>query len=655
MGNASSLDRRNNVVSVPESEDNLRRRTQSSAAVLDNSERETAFLDNVNAPIENIIERIEVDPSVILDREFKKIYWSTNDVLQWLEMKGWDQYKRAFLEKKIDGTSLAELRPLTLVRELRVSPLNAFPLFNDISPLFLSSNFRVKNFDLDFRRKVDISMIEENPNKRINFRTALKLLSGFRLKDVEGSDPAMEYFIGKLGREVLIFLRRPPTAKEQAILGGWPIPEEKVCSNEKEQEGESPSRSICSPLTLKTPGPGPTTGGYSSEEGDECPICLTPFQDGRKLMALPCAHLFCQKCITDWLRHDRSCPICLMNPDDEELSLALLDDEESTPCSPSSALTTSTVPTIRDKEFEADPLFANFLTGPNLGPSLSDDEKRSLRTSNRRRKKKSKQRFYRPELGEIGDEKSILGAPNIRRRIKRPSSRTSYDLRALDDEKSFVISRRGKKRSGRRKSSGGRSVNFSVPSGVSLNDDDLRYILSSSKRVKRRGQRRASQHIQTSRHRGNRARAHIQRSQSYQFNPSGDGLCALCKMPINILDDRVPQPCGHIFHTYCSGATGDRGGCPFCPETSVKWLIRKQSRWLDFPPNIGRLLDDQTRRARSKSNVVMFQGKLFEVNAAELKAVDMTHNPPRSYRIKRQEIPRNRQSGRSNENSCSVM
>ena len=39
-------------------------------------------------------------------------------------------------------------------------------------------------------------------------------------KDVEGSDPAMEYFIGKLGREVLIFLRRPPTAKEQAILGG---------------------------------------------------------------------------------------------------------------------------------------------------------------------------------------------------------------------------------------------------------------------------------------------------------------------------------------------------------------------------------------------------------------------------------------------------
>merc|ERR1719510_487342 len=40
---------------------------------------------------------------------------------------------------------------------------------------------------------------------------------------------------------------------------------------------------------------------------------------------MPCAHLFCQRCITDWLSVERSCPICQMNPDDEELTMALLD------------------------------------------------------------------------------------------------------------------------------------------------------------------------------------------------------------------------------------------------------------------------------------------------------------------------------------------
>jgi len=646
MGNSSSIDVAEEKVSAQGSVDNIRR-IQYPVSAADNSDRETAFSKNVNVS-NKIIENVEVDPSVIQDRRFKKIHWNTNDVLLWLEINGWEEYKHVFFAKKIDGESLADLRPLTLVRELRVSPIHAFPLFNDISPLFLSSNFRVNNFDLDFRRKVDVSMIEENPNKRISFRTALDLLTAFRLQDVKGSDPAMEYFIGKFGRDLLNFLRRPPTAKEQAIIiGGLPIPEENVDSDDKEQKGESPSKTICSPLTDKMTTPGPTTGGCPSEDDDECPICLTPFDEGKELMALPCAHLFCQKCIKDWLRHDRSCPICLMNPDDDELSIALLDDDQSTHFS------TSTAPISSNTKFEAEALLSNFLLGPSLGLCQSDDEKSSIITPNRHRKKKSKWRSCRPELGDFDDEKSIIAAAGIRSKSKRPSSRTSYDLRPDEDEKQFVNKKRGRSRSGRR-SSVGRSY-ASVPGGIRRNDRDKSYLTSSSRRGKRRSQRRASQHFPASRHHANRGRPHNQRSQSFQFHPSGYELCALCKTPVNVLRDHVAQPCGHVFHTHCSGATGDRGGCPFCPAFPAKWLIRKQSRWLELPPNIGRILDDQMRMSRPSSNIVRFKGKLFEVNAIEQSAVDISHDPPRAYRIKKQEVPRNRQSVKSNENSCSVM
>jgi len=654
MGNSSSIDDGAEEKAPTQLLVDSIGRIQYPEAVASNSDRETVFSENVNAS-NQIIEKVKVDPSVIMDRKFKKIHWKTNDVGLWLELNGWEEYKHVFIDKKIDGESLADYRPLTLVTELNVSPIHAFPLFNDISPLFLSSNLRVNNFDLDFRRKVDMSMIEKNPNKRINFRTALELLTAFRLQDVEGSDPAMEYFIGKFGRDVLNFLRRPPTAKEQAIIGGWPVPAEIVDSDESDQKVESQSKTVCAPLAEQANTPGPTTGGCPSEDGDECPICLTPFAEGRELMALPCAHLFCEKCIKDWLRHDRSCPICQMNPDDEELSLALLDDEESTLFSTTTGPNSCTIPLILDTELGADPLLSNFLLGPSLGPCQSDDEKSSIVTPKRHRKKKSKWRACRAELGDIDDEKSMLAAPGMRSKSKTQSSRISYDLRTVDDEKTFVNSKRGKSRSSRRRSSVLRS-HFSVPGGIRRDDrDEKSYLNSSSKRSKRRGQRRASHHIPSSRHHRNRGRPRNQRSQSFQFHPSGYELCALCKSPVNVLKDHVAQPCGHIFHPHCSGATGERGGCPFCPAFPAKWLIRKQSRWLELPPNIGRLLDDQMRMSQPSSNIVVFKGKLFEVNSAEQSAVDITHNPPRSYRIKKEEIARNPQRVKSNENSCSVM
>lgn len=50
-------------------------------------------------------------------------------------------------------------------------------------------------------------------------------------------------------------------------------------------------------------------------------------------MALPCAHIFCQRCITDWLSRHRSCPICQMNPDDQDLLMTLLASEFDQPAS----------------------------------------------------------------------------------------------------------------------------------------------------------------------------------------------------------------------------------------------------------------------------------------------------------------------------------
>merc|ERR1711879_1052764 len=49
--------------------------------------------------------------------------------------------------------------------------------------------------------------------------------------------------------------------------------------------------------------------------------------------ALPCAHIFCQRCITDWLSRHRSCPICQMNPDDQDLLMTLLASEFDQPAS----------------------------------------------------------------------------------------------------------------------------------------------------------------------------------------------------------------------------------------------------------------------------------------------------------------------------------
>merc|ERR1719245_162834 len=81
--------------------------------------------------------------------------------------------------------------------------------------------------------------------------------------------------------------------------------------------------------------PKPPMEDISSEEEDECPICLTSLDKKREeKVALPCCHSFCDTCITNWLKNKRFCPVCKTNADEEKLCYGLLVDEEEHEGSP---------------------------------------------------------------------------------------------------------------------------------------------------------------------------------------------------------------------------------------------------------------------------------------------------------------------------------
>ncbi|KAG8091029.1 hypothetical protein GUJ93_ZPchr0011g27371 [Zizania palustris] len=42
----------------------------------------------------------------------------------------------------------------------------------------------------------------------------------------------------------------------------------------------------------------------------ECAVCLEDFEADDKLKTMPCSHSFHDRCISDWLRVSRTCPLC---------------------------------------------------------------------------------------------------------------------------------------------------------------------------------------------------------------------------------------------------------------------------------------------------------------------------------------------------------
>ena len=47
---------------------------------------------------------------------------------------------------------------------------------------------------------------------------------------------------------------------------------------------------------------------------NECLICLEDFENGKSVTILKCGHLFCTKCIENWLKDSVTCPCCRQNP-----------------------------------------------------------------------------------------------------------------------------------------------------------------------------------------------------------------------------------------------------------------------------------------------------------------------------------------------------
>jgi hypothetical protein len=54
-------------------------------------------------------------------------------------------------------------------------------------------------------------------------------------------------------------------------------------------------------------------GGDDTEGSDEephCSICLCEYEDGDKLISLPCKHVFHDNCISSWTDNNKRCPLC---------------------------------------------------------------------------------------------------------------------------------------------------------------------------------------------------------------------------------------------------------------------------------------------------------------------------------------------------------
>nr|5D0M_C Chain C, RING finger protein 165 [Homo sapiens] len=50
--------------------------------------------------------------------------------------------------------------------------------------------------------------------------------------------------------------------------------------------------------------------GEESDTDEKCTICLSMLEDGEDVRRLPCAHLFHQLCVDQWLAMSKKCPIC---------------------------------------------------------------------------------------------------------------------------------------------------------------------------------------------------------------------------------------------------------------------------------------------------------------------------------------------------------
>lgn len=53
-----------------------------------------------------------------------------------------------------------------------------------------------------------------------------------------------------------------------------------------------------------------TSGMFSRNKEENCVICQENFKFLKRVIMLPCSHQYHSKCITEWLKHKKNCPIC---------------------------------------------------------------------------------------------------------------------------------------------------------------------------------------------------------------------------------------------------------------------------------------------------------------------------------------------------------
>lgn len=61
-----------------------------------------------------------------------------------------------------------------------------------------------------------------------------------------------------------------------------------------------------------------------------CPICISNFDVGESVITLVCDHIFHEKCISEWLKVKKNCPLCRKTvKNSNDLSSLLFFTEES--------------------------------------------------------------------------------------------------------------------------------------------------------------------------------------------------------------------------------------------------------------------------------------------------------------------------------------
>lgn len=94
---------------------------------------------------------------------------------------------------------------------------------------------------------------------------------------------------------------------------------------QREEEGESRQRALSERALSQLPEiiyTETTMEQFGLTDGDPaCAICCEDHTPGKRLLQLPCKHLFCLDCGQEWLRRSCTCPVCRTEvPDEEEES-----------------------------------------------------------------------------------------------------------------------------------------------------------------------------------------------------------------------------------------------------------------------------------------------------------------------------------------------